>query len=252
MDSTNQFSLTRLGNLMKMELRKNIKGLAIAVFVILEVHFTGFIIDNIFNNYRVYNIHDAGYAFCLLLGGFIISSMAFGDMGNTLKRNSYLTLPASNLEKFLSAWLLSSVGWILVFTPLFVLHTLIVNSVGNMLFRDVTFYMFSPFSETSLEAIRYYIVLQGIFLVGAVNFRGYVFLKTLFAIFIIGLVGGIMFYTALSDLAKSNLECSMERCNPMQVEGYRQLWEFICWIFWWLLAPVCWVLTYIGLKDQEV
>lgn len=252
MSYTNHLNITRLGLLMRFEIRKNFKGILITLFVIFEIHFACFILDNLFTNYKVYDLHNGAYALFLLLGGFIFSSFAFNDLGNPFKRSNYFTLPASNFEKFLGAWLLTCVGWILLFTLLFIIHALFINSIGSMFFRNVTFQSFSPLSTTAVNAIKYYIVLQGIFMVGAVNFRGYVFLKTLFTLLIIGLAAGIFFYISVADLAQANLECTMEKCNPMQVHGFHQFWEIIKGLFWWGLAPLCWVLTYVGLKDQEV
>lgn len=249
---TNHFNITRLGLLMRMELRKNFKGILITLFVIFGILFIGFVIDNVFNSYSVYDAHNSAYAVFLLLGGFIFSSMSFSDLSSPLKRSIYLMLPASNLEKFLAGWLISCVGWIVLFTLLFIPHTLFINSIGSLFFKNVSFMAFSPLSVIPVNAIMYYIVLQGVFMVGAVNFRGYVFLKTLFTLLIIAAFGGILFYMSVADLAHSNLECSVERCSPTQVKEFCQMWEVIKLVFWWGLAPLCWVLTYVGLKDQEV
>ena len=252
MSLTNFFNLARLGLLMKMELRKSIKGIIIAMVVLFGVAFTGFILDNVFNNYKIYNMHQASYVFFLLLGGFILSSLAFNDLGTPLKRYNYLTLPASTFEKFLSMWLLTPLGWIIIFTFLFIIYSFFANTIGSLFFRNVTFIGFTPLAKIPFEGIKYYIAIQGIFLVGAVNFRGFAFLKTLFTIMIIALVGGIIFYIFMIDIANSNMECTMEKCNPMQEPKYREVWQIIQWLFWWVMAPLSWVLTYIGLKDQEV
>jgi hypothetical protein len=252
MTLTNYFNIARLGHLMRMELRKSIKGIFIALVVIFGVAFTGFILDNVFNNYKVYDMHQASYVFFLLLGGFILSSLAFNDLSSPLMRYNYLTLPASTFEKFLSLWLLTTIGWIIVFTFFFIMYSFFANSIASLFFRDVTFIGFAPLSNLPLIGIKYYLVIQGIFLVGAVNFRGFAFLKTLFTVMVIGIIGGIIFYIFMIDIANSNMECTMEKCNPMQEQSYRHVWQVIQWMFWWVLAPLCWVLTFFGLKDQEV
>jgi hypothetical protein len=251
MDMTNFLSISRLGLLMQMELRKNIKGIVIAMVVIFGVAFTGFILDNIFTSYKVYESHQYGYIVFLILGGIIFSSLAFNDLGSPLKRYTYLTLPASTFEKFLSMWLLTTIGWIVVFTICFISYTFFANTIGSLFFKSVTFIGFSPLSKVSIIGIKYYIAIQGVFLLGAANFKGFAFLKTLFTILLIGVVGGIIFYIFMIDIANSNMECTLEKCNPMQEPSYRLVWHFLQWLFWWVLAPLSWVLTYFGLKDQE-
>jgi hypothetical protein len=252
MNLTNNFNIARLGLLIRMELRKSFKGILIALVVIFGIAFTGFLLDNIFTSYKVYESHPYGYVFFLLLGGFIISSLAFNDLSNPLQRYTYLTLPASSLEKFLSIWLLTTIGWIVLFTFLFIIYSFFANTIGSIFLKSVTFKAFDPLSAIPLIGIKYYLTIQGIFLVGAVNFRGYAFLKTLFTIMIIGLAGGLIFYISMIDIANSNMECTMEKCNPMQEHSYRLVWQIIQWLFWWVLAPLSWTLTYFGLKDQEV
>jgi hypothetical protein len=252
MNLTNYFNSSRFGLLLKMELRRSIKGILIAFVIIFDILLVGFILDNIFTNYKVYTAHQASYAVFLILGGFIITSLSFNDLSNPLRRHNYLTLPASTFEKFLSMWFLTCVVWIVVYTIAFTLYTVLANSIGNVFFKHVTFLAFAPLAATPITAIKYYLVIQGVFLVGAVNFRGYVFPKTLLTILLIAIVGGLVFYIFMFDIANSNLECTLDKCNPMQEERYRQMWQVIQWMFWWLLAPLCWVLAYFGLKDQEV
>jgi hypothetical protein len=252
MNLNNYFNSSRFALLLKMELRRSIKGIFIAFMIIFDVLLIGFILDNSFSNYKVYSAHQASYSFFLILGGVIISSLTFNDLGNPLRRHSYLILPASTFEKFLSMWLLSCVGWIVMFTLVFILYSVIANSIGNVYFKHATFLAFAPLATTPMSAIKYYIVIQGVFLVGAVNFRAYVFPKTLFALLLFALVGGLFLYLIMLDIINSKLECTLEKCNPIQEEGYRQIWQAVQWMFWWLLAPLCWVLAYIGLKDQEV
>ncbi len=91
--------------------------------------------------------HYNSYASTLLMGGFILSSLAFHDLGNTLRRYHYLTLPASTFEKFIGMWLLTSVGWILLYTLTYTVYTVVVNPIGHLLFSHVTFRAFEPWGS---------------------------------------------------------------------------------------------------------
>jgi len=234
-----------------MELFRSRKGILITFVVTFGLLFTGFILENIFSSSKVFDSHASSYAFFLLIGGFILSSLAFGDLGNPLRRYSYLTLPASTFEKFMSMWLLSCIGWILMFTITFIFYALIANSAGHFLFRNVTFHAFNPIEKATLIAIAYYILFQAIFLVGAVHFRGYAFPKTIFVVILFGMICGLVFYLIMADIIHSADQCP-PGYNPFEEKSIQQFWQIAGRFGSWILAPLCWVITYIGLKEQEV
>jgi hypothetical protein len=252
MSLTNYFNFSRFVQLLVLELRRSTKAVVITLVIIFDLLLAGFILDNILNNYKVYNVHEGSYAFFLLLGGFIVSSLAFNDLGNPLRRHNYLTLPASTLEKFLSMWVLTCIVWMVVFTFLFILYSILANTIGYIFFKNTTYAAFAPLSVIPVNTMKYYFVLQGIFLVGAANFRAYSFAKTILTILITAVISGLIFYIILADLNQPYLECSLEKCNPVQVHSFFIVWQVLKWLFWWALAPLCWVFAYIGLKDQEV
>jgi hypothetical protein len=251
MNLSNHFELSRLKLLLKMELCRSRKGVLITVVVVFGLLFTGFILENIFSNSKVFISHGGNFTFFLLAGGFILSSLAFGDLGNPVRRSNYLLLPASTFEKFLSMWLLTCIGWIIAFTITYFIYTLIANYIGHLLFKNITFMAFEPFVASSLLAIRLYIVLQAIFLVGAVHFRGYAFPKTIFTLMLFGIVCGILFYVIMAKIIHSDFECTGEY-NPFKEGILNQILMFAQWLLWWILAPLSWVITYLGLKEQEV
>jgi hypothetical protein len=251
MKLSNYIEASRFNLLLKMELNRSKKGLLLTFAVTFGILFTGFFLENIFSSSKVYASHAGSYIFFLLLGGFILSSLAFSDLRNPLRRYHYLTLPASTFEKFLSMWLLSCVGWIIMFTVTFTLYTWVANSMGTLFFKNIQFIAFNPFSPFTIASARYYIMFQAIFLVGAVQFKGYVFPKTIFTIILFGMICGLIFYIIMADLIHSGMECTAES-NPLQQGILLQMWHVLRWIGWWLLAPMSWLITYIGLKEQEV
>ena len=251
MNLSNYFEPTRFWLLLKMELFRSRKGFILTFVITFGLLFTGFILENIFGTNSVFESHPAGYAFFLLIGGFILSSLAFNDLSNPLRRYNYLTLPASTFEKFFSMWFLTCVCWIILFTLTFIIYALIANSIGHLFFKKMTFLAFEPLARTPINSIRYYIVFQTVFLAGAVHFRGYVFPKTIFTLLLFGMVCGIIFYIIMADIIHSDLECPAD-FNPFKEETLLQIWHIVQWFVWWVMAPLGWIITYIGLKDQEV
>ena len=104
-------------------------------------------------------------------------------------------------------WLLTCVCWIIMFTLTFIIYALMANSIGHLFFKKTTFLAFEPLAKAPITSIKYYIVFQAVFLVGAVHFRGYVFPKTIFALLLFGMVCGIIFYVIMADIIHSDVEC---------------------------------------------
>ncbi|HEY5825794.1 MAG TPA: hypothetical protein VIT44_15575, partial [Cyclobacteriaceae bacterium] len=94
-------------------------------------------------------------------------------------------------------------------------------------------------------------VLQGIFLVGAAYFKGYVFPKTVFALILFFTVGAILGYFIMGE-EFFNHDCGVGECAVLNEMTSHYVSVVLQWIFWWVLAPVCWINTYLGLKGQEV
>jgi hypothetical protein len=250
MDIKNFFSISRFWLLMKMEMSRSRKGFFMALAIIFGAMFImGLLLTPVFDpDLRIYE-HTSGFAFTLLIGGFILSSLAYRDLGNELRRYNYLTLPVSSFEKFLSMWLLTSVGWILAYTLVYSIYTVLANAVGQIVFDHLTFVPFDPLGPESTRTMRFYFVLQGIFLAGAAQFRGYPFPKTLLVLVLVGAVGGVIMYLVMKGYLDFDMSSDPNLFDGMPSERFKNI---LVWMFWWLLAPLCWVLTYLGLREQEV
>ena len=94
-------------------------------------------------------------------------------------------------------------------------------------------------------------VFQGIFLVGAAYFKGYVFPKTLFALILFFSVAAFLGYFIMGD-EFYNHDCGTGKCEVLHEIISHNASIIIQWIFWWVLAPVCWLNIYLGLKEKEV
>ncbi len=251
MKLTNYFDISRISLLLKMEFCRSRKAMLMTFVITFGFLFIGLILESVFGFEKVIKSHQGSYAAALIIGGFILSSLTFNDLSNPLKRYNYLMLPASTLEKFLSMWLLACVSWVVMFTLAFIVYALAANTIAHLLFSNITYQAFDPLGKIPMNAIRYYIVLQGIFMVGAVHFKGYVFPKTIFALLLFSIVCGIIFYITMSDLLQLNGEYINEY-SAIKGTPLHKAWIFTQWLFWWMLAPLCWGITYFGLKEQEV
>lgn len=253
MSLSNSFDRSRLWWLMKLELTRSKKGILMTLMVAFGIHFfIGMLLSLVLEPHIVVVEHSESFAFLMIIAGFILSSLAFGDLRSALKRVNYLMLPVSTFERFLCMWLLTSIGWILLITISFTLYTLIANPIGQLIFRQVTFMPFDPLGPVPLSAMKYYFVCQSIFLAGAAGFRGYALPKTLLVLIGVATVFGGIFWLIMSDVFLSEHECSGGECELIDVIAVQGIWQVAKGVFWWLLAPLFWVITYFRLKEQEV
>ena len=254
MKLTHYFNITRFWLLLRLELVRNYKG----ILMIFEItfgllFFLGLLLNVVVANKRIVYDHNVTYAVSMLVGGFIVSSLAFKDLGNTLKRHSFLMLPVSALERFVCMGMLTSVGWVTLYSVIFYLYSIVANTIGSMLFTHVSFQSFNPFGGFALGIMKYYFVLQGIFLVGATHFKGYALPKTLAVLISLALVVFGLFYLILMDVFLMDHVCVVpnecELANQMGMEGP---WGIMKVFFQYFLAPLSWGIAFLGLKDQEV
>jgi hypothetical protein len=252
MNLKNYFDPSRFWLLLKLELFRSRKGLLMTLVIIFGLlFFASLLYVCVVEKKEVFDQHPSNYIFHLMFGGFALSSLAFKDLGNTLKRYRYLTLPASTFEKFICMWLLTSIGWIVLFTFTYTIYTIIANAIGSALFSRMTFLAFEPLSDFSMTTMRAYFVLHGIFLVGAVYFKGYVFPKTALVLILFSTVVALLGYFIMGE-EFMNHDCGVGRCAILDEVISHDIAAVMQWIFWWVLAPVCWLNAYWGLKEQEV
>ncbi|MGL1885423.1 MAG: hypothetical protein OCD76_02815 [Reichenbachiella sp.] len=253
MNLKNHFNIKRFWLLLKLEYYRSKKGLTMTLGITFGMlFFIGFLLTMAVEPSVIFYEHNQNYAFTLLIGGFVLSSLAFSDLGNGLKRSNYLMLPASTFERFLSMWLLTSFGWVIAYSIEFYFYTLIANNIGHFIFPYVEFQSFDPFGSFPTTIIHYYLVLQGIFLIGAVHFRGYVLPKTLMTLILAAFSCGLIAYFMIHNIMNEDSEECLTQTEIFEGSPVDYFWKWTVAAFWWLLAPITWIITYFGLKEQEV
>jgi len=247
------FKIKRFWLLLKMELFNSRKAILMTFIIALGMlFFVGFLLDLTLDHSIVSFDHQENFAGSLLIAGFVLSSFAFNGLSSSLKRIQFLTLPVSVLERFICMWLLTSIGWIVSFTGIYTLYTMMINSIGPYLFSNVAFLNFDPFGEFSLTLISYYFVSQGFFLAGSAHFKGYALPKTLVVLVLFGTICASLIYFILEGVFMTDHECNGYDCTLIEAAGDHPIWFIAKSLFWYVMAPLSWVIAYLGLKEQEV
>jgi hypothetical protein len=230
------FDLKRFGLLIKHDLIIN-KSIIFTTALTLAIVL--FLYALIFGN-DSYNFHPAAYVLLLFVGGFWISSLAFKDLHDKQKSYIFLTLPCSNFEKFFSKLLLTSAGYILVTLLGFYLLSLLMFVVDLLLLKHGQAF-FNPFRDDILFYIRDYIILQSVFLLGSIYFKGHAMTKTILSLACLALI--FVLFTFLVVILF---------LGPLGLSLMHVFTGIFSSIFWLLLAPCCWFIAYIRVREIEV
>jgi hypothetical protein len=258
----NKFSVQRLAMLLRRDFSAGYKSVFIAMaavggFVILVSVVSAF-------GRELGPIHGQMYFPLLFIGGYIVTSLTFKELHLNGQSIFYLTLPGSGLEKYLSKLLVTSAGY--AFGSLFFYTAVSSAAEGiNRLIFGHGHPFFNPFERYTLIAVAVYLVTQAVFLVGSVYFRKLAFIKTnlflwLFGIVVVILVAVIGWAIFRDYAAGTRIELEpyfhrlgesgeMQAVLAPMAEKFFQVAKVL---FWGVMAPVCWLIGYLRLRETEV
>jgi hypothetical protein len=123
---------------------------------------------------------------------------------------------------------------------------------------------FSVFNSTVWQMIGHYILLQSVFMLGAVWFKKGNFIKTVLALILFSIILSILsslvawivfndyFWTLVRGDFNFNIDLSTG-FDIQRLEGFgRGAFTLIKVLYFGLLAPVCWFGSWLKLKELEV
>jgi len=249
----------RIGLLLKKEVLFENKKLLIGMggfFVLLSLIMLSSIASR-GGNFANWNVHGFWYSTFLIMGGLFYTSTAFGELNDKLERASYLSLPASHLEKFTTKWILTFIGFPLLFTLVYFIFSLIVSILSNAYYGASVAPLSLFGSEVSL-GLKSYLSAQAIFLLAAIAFRKYEFFKlsiTLFGLFIaFSFFMGIVFRIVFADFFSGEFMGNMNLMPSENVEKFIEgpLVTALKYLVSIGLPIFFWVVGYLKLTEKEV
>jgi len=251
------FSLPRFFNLLKEETSSGHRMTLIITSVIFVFLSFIFILNG--SDHGTPEFHEVWYAIVLLAGGFYFTSTSFDELNRKEERMNYLAVPASIFEKFSMKLLITTLGYLIGLTLIYWLFSELINLI-TLKYFDFQFDTFNPFEDHYPLLIKIYLVVQSIFILGAATFNRFSFFKTLFVLGLIGLIlgifSGICFRLIFADLFQGFF-IPKDNIRVMPSIQFRDFMEYTVWpllqnLFWYVLAPVLWVIAYFKLKEREV
>jgi hypothetical protein len=275
MQINNVFSAGRFGGYMRKHLVDNyrIYGMSIIVLAVLLLIT---LLLNLSDNFRIHPYISRLlplYFIGMFLTGLIFTSLSFRELASKPQGIDYLLFPASQLEKYLSTLLVTTVGFLLIYHFAFYLaylgmDTILVSSTGVHIKNDLD----KAFQKEALPYFYYaWFISQAIMLLGAIYFQKYSFIKTifLFAVFLLSLyfINTLFAYIFFGKvMPKWNGHFPFVGVNIMlgehPSEHEPQTHKFLMLpsstrdglLFFgkYLVTPILWALAYMRLRDKEM
>ncbi|MDN5201331.1 hypothetical protein QQ008_08160 [Fulvivirgaceae bacterium BMA10] len=244
-------NITRLSNLIKREVLTNAKAMLIILGAISGVVLFIFTISAL--NKNTHGTHVPLFASTFMVTGLVLSSLAYRDLLNKNKSYAYLTLPVSNLERLISMLFITTLIYIITYIVYYFLLSTILNAFASY-FTQQDFEAFDVADTIVWKTIKIYLVVQSVFLLGAASFKKFPLPLTLLTLFVasiimvliaVGIMAAFTYDMRLNDI-DFNLPSYLDRRYGLDFERISKI------VFWYLLAPFCWFVTYLKLKEKEV
>jgi len=254
MESNQIFDIKRFWLTLKRDIIANLKTYLSILFIVLGLFLLGYFFKffiSMFSNvpqtvnvYKLRVLSKLGF----LIVGTIFSGIAFKDFRNKLTTMTYLMLPASKLEKFLSVWLITTLGFIVTYFVSFIVFNFALMLLGLIFGVSVPFLNF--FAVPGYwTIIGIYLVVQSIFLAGAATFEKVPILITLLIYWLIQFIFNIALgLVALLIFMKIAVNYNIEPAIALKFNLLKQIGKLLLYI-----TPfVFWTITYFKLSEKQV
>lgn len=248
-----QFNLARFGHLLRKHAAEYLKTYALGAVVLLG----GLLLLLGFFTYvphRPLSENEQSILFELLLlgAGCLFASMAFGQFGAGRQAALALTLPASQLEKYLLAWLVSLPLFLVVFVADFYLADWLVMHFVS----PVPGPLLPLLAGEEVPGLRLFLAVHGLALWGSIFFPRLAFVKTAF----LGLGGalllGVVNFQVLNSWLGGNLgmaipfgAAAITGAGPLFLPPAQQPWLVLLPL---ALAALLWAAAYARLTEKQL
>lgn len=257
-----EFSLNRLRYLLTLDF-KNILG-----NVTLKIIGTIFLIGAIFNSINLLTSehHDVvqvyyQFVFFLIVCSVIIGSLVFIEMRKSSERVSYLSLPATAIEKICSKFIISMVVFPIL---MFVMYTIGYYFIRllNISFSSNSLILIFIGKNSSIQfslILHISMILISIFAYGSIRYNNASFVKIVIRVItIIVITAFLSFILALILLPPFRAEVFGQPYHrpvfPLNHDIGENHWfpKLAEFSFFFVIIPVFWMMSYFSLKEKEV
>lgn len=192
------------------------------------------------------------FEFLTVLASMLTSIQVFRRLRSEQTGISYLMVPATSFEKFLAAFLYTTVGTFLIYLISFsLIHGLVIGINNLGAFVPV------PYSFTSLfrfwAIFKTLLFVQSLYFLGSLLFKKNPLAMTSLVIFsCIVLVSMTMGWLFVSKAGMDIQLLDSEQTVNFQASGVLDEYKRFFIIGSWILPFVCWILAYFRLKSTQI
>jgi hypothetical protein len=246
------FNLTRFTRLLRKHTAEHVTSYALGAAVLLGgmlivMGFITFLNSNRLNP----QMQAVFFTIFLLAAGSYFTSTVMAQYGAGRQAALALTLPASQLEKFLVAWLFSLPIFLVVFGVAFyladwlILHVMSPENTAQL----------PLFSSKLASVVGLYLALHGVGLWGGIFFERLQPVKIAFLSFSAALVVGVLNYRLLAQILGAELHQAFPFGTVVLDNGYLELPE--AQTQWLSLLPIVlgallWAASYARLTEKQL
>jgi len=244
------------------ELRRKYRALALKAAAVIGVFLLASLVAGFTRQTQEY---FGSYAGIFVVLGIILTSLSFRDYYRRDRNAFHLTLPASWLEKWLIAWLSTSLGWIIISFAGFTLYTFMAAGLNELIFGFHT----SPVWWRKELGLLYlhYMVAHALFFMGASIFRKNPLFKTALSLTVLITVLGLLFVLMVWLLAPREWLAEDGRSFHLMMDDnfwkqavitldlprWQTVLERLGKVFYWGLVPVfSWAVSLVRIREIEV
>ena len=231
-----------------------LRGSLITAFSVAIAFFFIAIWASMRGDYRVTPNEFAGiFGFIFIPVGLLLTFAIFREANNKQLNHFYFSLPISPLEKLLASWFATSILYTLVFSVLAMIIGQLAIISGSLLSK-VEFHWLPLFSETYWSVVKFYVIIQPLFLLGAITFNKNRFGKTIFWILVIligfSVLNGLLCFTVNNGAVDMfSTEQFNSNAFDLAVKDFSSIGR---WFFAIILGPVMLLAAYYKLTEKEV
>jgi len=259
------FSLTRFGWLFKktlLEKPAQFIGLTI-VFLVCSLFTYAFCKFTAGFNVA----QNAAFVFGLIGGGCFLASFVYGNFATNANGSSFLTLPASQFEKWLCGVLITAVLYVAIFLVFFrVMDTTFISIYHNSLDPKGAYYKelydaVQPFPFNDFIATKSYMMFAnfaGAMLIGTLYFNKAAFIKVALILCVLCL-GAYVFNLLLANLFFKNVDSAFPyylvwinfNKDRGKLELPSNILNIVKIMFQYIIPGILWILAYVRLREKE-
>jgi hypothetical protein len=206
------------------------------------------------------------FLLCLFFGGSIFANYVFKDLSDKNSGTSFLLIPASHFEKFLTGVFYAFIVFPMVFLTLHYAIDFGFVTIGNNIkeglkvsgIKNIQLYTFMFESKNIREILQettgFWLVIQAFILMGAAQFEGRSYIKTAFMGFAILFLMGFVVYLSdkliLGDIIKQFQNKGYSRDLVKPTKDFNKSISMVVLVY--ILPIILLVTTYFKLKEKQV